>query len=1078
MALNTYISNRPEILAEKLAENIARPLSSPLLPETCITQHAGTEHWLKTKFSENHGICANIRFCYPNAFIYFLLKQADPKLPERPPFEPDILTWKIMGQIPALINRDEFAPLKSYLSDGSELKIFQISKRIANIFDQYVIFRPDLLKIWEKGPCTGNIDHEPWQALLWQRLVRDNGPVHRAHLSEKFYHALEKDPETAKVLPERISIFGITVLPPFHLDFFSRLANHTDISLFLLNPCREYWGDILSRKEETKLLKKGLPSSRAHMTRGHPLLSSLGKPAREFFDLLTETECREELLFQDITENSMLTMLQSGILNLKEAEETAVISADDDSIRIHSCHSPMREIEVLHDQLLALFAKNADLSPHDILVMTPDINGYTPFIRAVFDASKDENRKIPFSISDASLLGESSLVKTFLLLLDIGRGRFNITEVLPILETPAVRNKFSFSENDISLIKSWLRETQVRWGIDANNRAGLDLPPDRQNTWQAGLDRLLLGYAMPGEGWKLFNDILPFDDIEGTAAQSLGQLIRFTQALFSLSETFAVAKTLQQWSETLQNILNTFFKPEEDDCQRMRFLTEALSELEKLQLLSGLNRPVSPAVIKAHLVRGLQQKNSSAGFMTGSVTFCALESSRSIPARVVCLIGMNDGAFPRISCDPGFNLISATPRACDPSSKLEDRNLFLETLVCASEKLYISYIGQHIRDNTTIPPSVIVSELMDCLTETFCLADKPLIEQLVVKHPLHAFSPDYFTEGSGLFSYSEENRKCAETLVNTKTAPEVPAFFQSPLPLPPEGTFESVDISDLTNFFINPAKFLLQHRLNLFLDIREETFEDRENFSLNGLDRYQVDQTLLTGLSSGLDREDLFHLARAEGRLPHGTLGSSCYETAFNRVHDFQTSLERLTKNRPARTLTVDIPLGRFRLQGNVPGFYANRLIRYRCARFKSKDLISLWIAHLVLCSADSPVKEDSVLAGIDKAFTTILLSITEDSDDILQNLLQMYNLGLTRPLPLFPEASLAYAQSIFDGKDQKKALTAAENKLMGNKHHKGDLSDPYLKRCFKDERCLDKNFTRTADAFYQPLLKNRKDCR
>lgn len=1073
MPLNTYISNNQEVLIDRLAQNTSQPLSSPLKSEIFITQHIGMNHYLSTKLAEKHGICSNIHFSYPNAFIYDLLKQTNPDLPEKSPFETDILTWKIMKILPFCIKKEIFKPLASYLSDGSEIKAFQISKKIADVFDKYIIFRPSMLKGWEKGALSHKNREEKWQAELWQLLIKDAGPLYRAKLVDNLYHQLKNTPESAKMLPERIEIFGISVLPPFHLNFFERISKYTQVDLFLLNPCRKYWSDILSQKEVSKRTKTGADPEEDYLFQGNPLLSSLGTSGREFFDLLLDTNCHERQLFRNIKEISMLKTLQSQILNLKEQDKKIGIKTDDTSIQVHSCHSPMREIEVLHDQLLFMFENNKELRPHDIIVMTPDINIYSPFIRAVFDSPENENQKIPFSISDVSLLSGNSIINTFLSLLDLSRGRFGVTEVIPILESPAVRKKFCFSETDISLIKSWLEETRIRWGIDKENKTRLGLPPFPQNTWQTGLDRLLLGYAMPGQDRDMFESILPYDEIEGASAQTLGRFLKFTDSLFSISKELSLSKGLRQWSSALIEILKIFFEPDDENRQKMRSLTETVLELENIQTLSGFNNMLTLETIREHLKTLLNQKSSSSGFMIGSVTFCAMESSRSIPTKVICLVGMNDGTFPRLSYEPGFNLLSAKPQACDPSSKNEDRYLFLEALMSASEKLYISYIGQHVRDNSIIPPSVIVSELMDYLEETFIHSEEELRDHLLAKHPLQPFSPDYFVKESSLYSYSRENLKCAKALsesINTDTS-----FIEDSLPLPEE-EFKTVDIRNLTTFFANPAKFLLQKRLNLSLDIQEEAFEDRENFTLKGLEKYLIDQALLNGLSFGLSREDLFKLAEASGTLPHGSVGKSVYETAFNTVSDFLKSIELLTKCKEACIVPLDINLGGFRLKGNIGNFYENRLVKYRYAKIKPKDNLSAWIEHLALGIAAHNKNAYSILSGLSvkRMFEAWEFNPPDNSEAVLLDLLNLYYKGLTIPLPFFPEASFAYAKNFHKNRDKDLALQAAEKKLIGDEYSSGDLDDPYQNLCFKPEDCLNDVFIETATIVYGPVIKFR----
>ena len=680
MPLNIYISNSQEVLIERLAEKTSRPLSSPLLPETFITQHIGMNHWISTKLAEKQGVCSNIHFLYPNAFIYNLLKQTNPGLLDRSPFEPDILVWEIMKILPFCVKKDVFKPLASYLSDVSEIKSFQISKKIADIFDKYIVFRPAMLRKWEMGALCNENKEEKWQAELWQLLIKDIGPLHRAQLVTNLYNQLENTPEAAKILPERIEIFGISVLPPFHLNFFEKISEYTQVDLFLLNPCREYWGDILSQKEVFKITKTGDDPEEDYLFQGNPLLSSFGTSGREFFDLLLDTKCHEEQLFREINETSMLKTLQSNILDLKKQDKIKDIKKKDTSIQVHSCHSPMREVEILHDQLLFMFEKDNTLKPHDILVMTPDINIYSPFIRAVFDSPENENKKIPFSISDVSLLSGNSIINTFLSLLDLSRGRFGVTEVIPFLESPAVRKKFSFSETDISLIKSWLEETRIRWGINSESKTGLGLPPFPQNTWQAGLDRLLLGYALPGQNKELFSGILPYDEIEGSSAQTLGRFLKFTERLFSISKTLSFEKNLKDWTSSLLNILNSFFEPDDENRQKMRSLTAALFELKNIQELSVFNNTLTLETIREHLKTLLTQKSSSSGFMNGSVTFCSMETSRSIQTKVLCLIGMNDNSYHRFSYEPNFNLIIAKPKKVTRPTKMKTDTFFLKPL--------------------------------------------------------------------------------------------------------------------------------------------------------------------------------------------------------------------------------------------------------------------------------------------------------------------------------------------------------------------------------------------------------------
>ncbi|MBN2124104.1 MAG: exodeoxyribonuclease V subunit gamma, partial [Deltaproteobacteria bacterium] len=515
--LRLITSNRLEILAERLADALRRPPASPLDPEVVLVQSRGMERWLSLELARHHGVCANVRFPFPNAFIRGLFQKVFSWLPDRSPFDPDVLTWRIMGLLPGLIQRNGFEGLHDYLGDGGEdLRRLQISGRIADLFDQYLLYRPEMMFAWERGEETH------WQARLWRELVRGGEGTHRAALAERFHSAIRDPLFQPEGLPERVSVFGISVLPGFHIHILAALSRFTQVHLYLMNPCREYWGDILSRWEMRRRAGRDVEPHRIaeefHMERGNSLLATMGALARDFFDQITEFEWVEENCFQDPGEEDLLHSIQSQILNLMEPGEGAgdkrAIGETDASVQIHSCHTPMREMEVLRDRLLDLFDQDPGLRPGDVLVMAPDIESYVSYIQAVFDIPEEDPAYIPFSIADRSVHRESAVLETFTAILDLWGSRFEVSRVLALLDCAALRDTFAITEGDLDLIQMWVEQTRIRWGISGESKAGLGLPPNPENTWEAGLERLLLGYALPGEGERLFEGILPYDGVE------------------------------------------------------------------------------------------------------------------------------------------------------------------------------------------------------------------------------------------------------------------------------------------------------------------------------------------------------------------------------------------------------------------------------------------------------------------------------------------------------------------------------------------------------------------------------------
>ncbi|MCD6353665.1 MAG: exodeoxyribonuclease V subunit gamma [Proteobacteria bacterium] len=854
--LKLFVSNRLEVLADKLAEVLKTPLPSPLEKEIIVVQSKGMERWVSMQLASRRGICANCSFPFPNAFVHEIFRKVLPEIPERSPFDPKIMTWRIMKLLPSCISKPGFESLGIYLRNTEEkLKLFQLSARIADTFDQYLIFRPQMIFGWEQGT------DEHWQAVLWRELLKESDKWHRAELGRYFFKVVKNSSRRIEGLPERISVFGISALPRFHMEVFSNISLVTRVNLFLANPCKEYWGVILSdwemRKRTLRQSPRDLNDKELHLEKGNSLLASMGTLGRDFFDLVNEFQYEEWTSFEDGREDNLLSCIQSDILNLIDRpqipDKMKTVRSSDSSIQFHSCHSPMREIEVLHDQLLNMFETVPGLMPRDILVMTPDIETYSPYIQAVFDISTDDARWIPFSIADRSVRKESEIIDTFLAIIDIWGTRFSASQVLAILDSQAVRGRFGLLESDLELVRRWVKEIRIRWGIDGESRSQMGLPAFPENTWRAGLEQLLLGYAIPGHEKNLFGGILPYDHIEGREALVLGKFLEFTEQLFSHVTSLGRPQTLDDWSEALNVLLEGFFMPEEDTEREMQVIRRVLKDLADMEEVSGFHEKIDINVIKWHLRHSFESTDLGFGFISGGVTFCALLPMRSIPFKVICLVGMNNDAYPRQSKPLGFDLMAKHPEPGDRSRRNDDRYLFLEAVLSTREKLYISYVGQSIQDNSLIPPSVLVSELMDYIEQGFNLPGKNIQKHFFTKHRLQAFSPEYFKKNEKLFSYSRETLRAARCILKTRETP-VP-YISRELSGPGE-EWKSIDLNDLYRFFANPAEFLLKRRLGIYLEKKESVVEEREPFDIKGLEKYLLEEKLLKGKLTGLNPGD------------------------------------------------------------------------------------------------------------------------------------------------------------------------------------------------------------------------------
>jgi exodeoxyribonuclease V gamma subunit len=786
--LNIFTSNKLEILAQKLSQLVKTPGSSALDAEIIVIQSTGMARWISLELARHNGICANIRFPFPNSFLEEIAKQALPDFQGPAPLDPDRMIFKIMKVIPECIRLPGFERLKAYLAeDNTHLKRLQLSSKLADIYDQYQVFRPAMILQWERGEKSPDEapSEDKWQAQLWRKLIQGEENRHRARLQRDLITELNTETAQFKNPPERVFIFGISYLPLFHLEAFFALSKHIELNLFLLNPCREYWGDIVSEKQMQHIKRKyphaADTATELHLEQGNRLLASMGTHGKDFFTVISGFDSEMHEIYQDPEPTDLLSCIQSDILNLRERRATrgsaegqkvsatspaAVmrIDASDTSIQIHNCHSPMREIQVLHDNLLAMFEEDSHLKPKDIVVMATDIETYAPYIHAVFATQPVERLRIPYSIADQSARVQGRMIDGFFSFLDLKGSRFSAVRVMRLLESPGVKEKFGLIPADIENIQRWIRDTRIRWGIDGAHRQKIGLPAVSENTWSAGIQRLLLGYAMPGNNQLMFNGILPYDEVEGGEIHSFGRFLDFMDTAFRYAGEFNLPKQLKQWGALLRRLLDDLFLPDEETEAEIRYLRNIFDDIENRQKESALDEKLEFELIRFYLTQRLDKLSFGSGFMTGGVTFCAMLPMRSIPFKVICLLGMNSDVFPRETQPLTFDLVAKQPRPGDRSRRDDDKYLFLESIISARNKLYISYVGQSIEDNSRIPPSVLVSELLDTIEKGFELPGKNILAHVVNVHRLQAFSPQYFKKGSGLFSYSEENSDAAAFL--------------------------------------------------------------------------------------------------------------------------------------------------------------------------------------------------------------------------------------------------------------------------------------------------------------------------
>ncbi|MDD2541291.1 MAG: exodeoxyribonuclease V subunit gamma [Desulfuromonadaceae bacterium] len=1063
--LRLVTSYSQHILMKALADNLH---SSPLLPlqrENIVILSNGMARWISMELATSLGVSAGIEFSFPNDLLDRCFAAVLTESKSSLPFTHTSLTWRIASQLPSLSKTDGFEPIATYLGDShDDRRLLQISRSIADCFDQYTIFRPEMVCAWNDGR------DDNWQAQLWRAINRDCHGSDRAALLRALQHHVASDAPLNGTLPRRFSLFGISYLPPFHLEALRLLSSYCDITCYLLNPCGQYWGTIISEKRKSRLALLSSLSAEAeeYYETGNPLLSSLGTLGQEFFENLLEYGFEVEELdnvskSSETIPGSILSTIQNDILTLFDRPASGTkcfVSENDRSLQIHSCHGALREMEILYDNLLAQFDEISGLEPRHIVVMIPDIESYAPYISSVFGSKSPGRPTLPYTIADRSVRMENIYVNAFLKILTIGSSRFALHEIMDLLENPIIMSRFDLNEDELIDIRTWLADCNVRWGFDGDHRTDLGFPRYTDFSWQAGLDKLFLGYAMASDDSSTFCGILPYSSCSGSQAEALGNLADFIAMVRETSLLFSKPHTLPEWADIFTTTVARMLLADTNDSTGPLIVAKALNSLREASILHGFKQPIALDAVRDHLIEITAKSGGGYGFMGGAITFCAMLPMRSIPMRVIWLAGMNDGQFPRTERPPGFSLMNGARRRGDRSLRDEDRYLFLEALMAAEDRFCISYNGQNNRDNSTIPPSVLVAELIDYVTSGFIRPDGTTPASVLVRHRLQGFSPLYFDGHDPAHLFSYDRVSCEAIEARRESGRTRREFIGEPLHLDSTPVLE-IGLHHLIRFLTNPAAAFLEQRLRVKPFNPADEPDDSEPFSLDALPRYSLSQELVIQLMKGAQYDECLSAARSRGVLPPLSAGKAAFDAAWEKSRQFAEMLEAQLGTR-LDPLTLTFTHGRVHLQAVLENCQSGTHMRWRCARMKGKDRLTIWLEHLLLniAKADGyPLR--SIMIASD---TTLILPPLEHAAEILSDLLDLYCEGMKQPLRFFPETSWLF---------QKNGLSKAEASWRGNQRQgiPGECDNQAVSFCFGDEEPWGDEFAALAERIYGPLI-------
>ncbi len=1051
----------------RLARDVASPPSglaatpgALVVPETIVVQSRGMERWVAMALAGELGVWANPRFVYPRSLVHGLVDDAlGIDAPSRGRWERESLTWSIAAHLPGLLSGPRFRPLRRWLDgpDPGGRRPVQLAAQIAYVFDQYAVYRPAMVLEWEAGSDTGVGPDDQWQPALWRVLRAELGSGHFAARARAFLEA-GCGRLTGPCVPPRLSLFGITTLPPIYLQVLAAVDAQVPVTLYHHSPSDRWFADDRPIRDIRRMERRsGEDASALYLEQGHPLLASMGRVARDLQWLLADLESVEETdSFVDPGDDTLLHRIQQDVRFRRPrvpgrpgaAEAPAVVlDPSDRSVQVHACHGPMREVEVLHDQLLELLRNDESLRPRDIVVMMPSIESYAPYVDAVFGADVAGPGAIPYRIADRPPRAENNVIEAFLSLLQTARGRLAAPEVMDLLGLRVVYEKAGLSAEDIPSLREWTADAGIRWAVDAEHRRTEDQPVDSANTWRFGFDRMLLGYAMGDGADELWQGTLPFPGMEGEAAACMGRFVGVCEALFELREQIARPRTPAEWQPVLVSALARFVHQDDANAWQHQAIREALLGLAVRSTEAGYGDPVQLEVVLEEVERAFAEPGAAHGFLSGGLTFCALLPMRSIPFRVVCLLGMNDDAFPRQAHALGFDQTARTPLRGDRSARDDDRYLFLEAMLSARDALLLTYTGQGAQDNKERPPSTCVAELLDVLgaasmvgepTDDLAEAQARIRGRLVQVHPLQPFSPRYFEEvtvpgGPGpLFSYA--HGWCAGAAALRGQAAARPPLV--PECLPWEGDANSLSLRSLIAFLMNPSQGLLGERLGVRLEDEGEALDDREPADLGSRAKYTVGQRLLDGALSDVPPDQGRATLRATGLLPLGVPGDVALDALMPVVESIAGIVRPLRGADRLAPPMLDLACGAIRLVGAVEDVWPEGRVVARFSRLRPDKLIAAWVRHLALCCAEADPAPQHTTTVVGRAvkgegIRHVRFRPVADAAAQLVALVSLWERGQSAPLPLFPASSMACMEALRKGADAEAALSRARGVLM-----------------------------------------------
>ena len=1043
--LHVHRAERADRLVEALADVLADPPDDPFAPELVAVPTRGIERWLAQRLSHrlgvtggDDGVCANVVFPSPADVVGRVLA-----VPNEDPWRPERLVWPLLETIDECAEEPWCAPLGAFLGVGDQGdtrrgRRFAAARHLARLFGRYADHRPALVRAWAAGDDSQTPDDLRWQPELWRRL--------RARVATVSPAETVADVRVpAGRFPARLSLFGATRLSDTELTVLDALAVDHDVHLWLPHPSPALWTGLEGREGSRRA------DDTSAQAVAHPLLASLGRDVRELQLRLSRpgrAARTDRHHAAATTPTTLLAQLQDDLRH--DRAPAARPAVDDGSIRVHRCHGPDRQVEVLRETILGILRADPTLEPRDVIVLCPDIETFAPLVTASFgpgdgEATAHPGHRLRVRLADRSLREVNPLFGTLATLLDLADARVTASQLLDLAESDPVRRRFRFDDEDLPRLRELAERAGVRWGLDAPHRAAFSLARFGENTWSQGLDRLLVGVAMSADGGDWLGDALPLDEVDSGDAERVGRLGELVDRVGAVLEDLRGEKPLAAWIDALRRGLDGLTATVPADAWQ---LAQARAELSAVLESAPHDPTMTLHDVRAVLADRLAGRPTRANFRTGTLTVATLMPMRSVPHRVVCLLGMDDQVFPRETRADGDDVLARDPRVGERDPAAEDRQLLLDAIVAATDHLVVVHSGADERTGADRPPAVPIGELLDTLDATFAFADgERARDHLTRRNPLQPFDAGDF-DASAPFSFDGAALAGTRALRAERSA--VVPFLPGPLPARPRGP---LDVDDLVRFVEHPVRAFLRQRLGVFARGEEEETAEAVPVEPDGLARWAIGERLLRDRLDGRDVVACMEAERRRGELPPGPLGDRLVRDIGRQVEPLTAAVTGLRD-----AVATDVDITSDTLVGSVAGVHESTLVTVTFSRLAPKHRLRAWIGLLALSAAHPDRTWRAVTVGRgswDKPTTVSTLGPLEPevAQKVLADLLALHTDGMLEPLPLMCQTSEAYAQA-----RATKGESAAMNRARDKWTHRygGEQDDPAHVLVWGRRRLLD----------------------